>query len=152
VLASAAALAAFAPWGASDAGAGVIDGRPDGDYWLLTEFDWGDDPEVVLDSLEIAPGFVCYDSGAEPCKFVRVAVDGEELLARFDYREDRLWQVRFVTPELTRRQADEHLLRVVGRLAGYEVGRSGGKFYAGAYFYDPDAPPESESLSPPARR
>jgi hypothetical protein len=106
-------------WLAPAASARAPAGSPGEDYWLLTEFDWGDDPETVLDSLEIAPGFVCYDSGAEACKFVRVAVDGEELLARFDYRENRLWQVRFVTPELTRSQASEHLGRVVARLAGY---------------------------------
>ena len=160
-----------------------LEGARADDYWLLTEFDWGDDPEVVLDSLEIAPGFVCYDSGADACRFVRVDVDGEDLLAVFDYRDARLWQVRFVTPELTRHQASEHLGRVVATLAGYierlrgapvlagplppldslseksptpthfwklpdmeiriEVGKKDEEFFAGAVFYDPEAPKAS---------
>lgn len=107
---------------ATGSGARTLRGAPSADYWLLTEFDWGDDPEVVYDSLEVAPGFICYDAGAEACKFVRVVVDGEQLLADFDYRDDRLWQVRFETPGLTLQQAREHLGRVLGRLSGY-VGR-----------------------------
>jgi hypothetical protein len=176
--------AALALLAAPGAGARALEGAPGRDYWLLTEFDWGDDRETVIDSLEIAPGFICYDSGAEICRFVRVQVDGEELLARFDYRDERLWQVRFVTPELTRRQARDHMSRVVERLAGYverlrgpptlagappspdslsagsptpthfwklpdmeiriEVGRQREGFYAGASFYDPQAPSEAD--------
>jgi hypothetical protein len=112
------ALIASALIGLAGGEARASEGAPTRDYWLLTEFDWGDDPEVVYDSLEVAPGFVCFDAGNE-CRLVRVRVDGEDLLARFDYRDDRLWQIRFVTPELGRRQARDHMPRVLGLLARY---------------------------------
>ena len=117
---------------AASANAQVIDGRPTRDYWLLTEFAWGDDPEVVLDSLEMAPGFVCFKSGSE-CRFVRVSVDGEDLWARFDYREERLWQVRFVTPDLDRRQTDENARRVWTVLSGYVERIKGPPTVAGGF-------------------
>ena len=93
-------------------------GVPGSDYWLLTEFDWGDDPEVVLDSVMVAPGYVCFQSGGE-CRFFRVRVDGEDLLARFEYRDERLWQIGFVTPGLSRVDAQEHMPRVLETLSGY---------------------------------
>jgi hypothetical protein len=93
-------------------------GVPGPDYWLLTEFDWGDDPEVVVDSVMVAPGYVCFQSGGQ-CRFFRVRVDGEDLLARFEYRDERLWQIAFVTPGLSRVDAQEHMPRVLETLSGY---------------------------------
>lgn len=105
-------------------GAQVSLAAPEADgpgFWLLTEYDWGDDPETVVDSIRVSPGFRCAQGGTR-CKLVRVSVDGEELVARFEYeklQKESLWRVAFLTPPLDRKQADDHLARVWGKLAGY---------------------------------
>jgi hypothetical protein len=88
------------------------------DYWLLTEFDWGDAPEIVEDSVTVAPGWLCMRL-KDKCRFVKVVVDGEELLARFHYVGRRLDRITFLTPDLDRGQAEEHMGRVWRTLSGY---------------------------------
>lgn len=95
------------------------------DYWLLTEFDWGDDDEVVDESVQISPGFLCYKV-RHRCQLTRVSVDGEDVLARFFFDPNGLKEIAFVTPELDRSQAEAHLARVGKVLTGY-VSRFKGK-------------------------
>jgi hypothetical protein len=86
--------------------------------WVLEEFDWGDSEEIVRESIDYAPGFLCFKFRNE-CRVVRVKVDAEELLARFQYYEDGLWRVALLTPPLSAEQASKHGPRVVGGLADH---------------------------------
>jgi hypothetical protein len=103
----------------------AVEGAATPDYWLLTEFDWGDDPETVKDSLTIAPGWFCVRV-KDKCRFVKVKVDGEDLLAHFHYVALRLDRVTILTPDLDRAQAEDHMKRVWETLSGY-VGRFKGE-------------------------
>ncbi len=86
--------------------------------WALEEFDWGDSEEVVQESVDFAPNYLCFGAHGE-CRVVRVRVDGEDLLARFQYAEDALWRVAILTPPLYREDAAKHGPRVAARLAGH---------------------------------
>lgn len=89
------------------------------EYFLLEEFDWGDDEEVVEESLLFDPAFACRGTAYQRCRLVKVNVDGEDLLARFHHHEGGLWQAVFLTPDLGTEEADEHLERVWNVLVGY---------------------------------
>ena len=88
-------------------------------YWVLTEFDWGDDAEVVWESVDFDPVFECRQRSRKGCSLVRVSVDGELLLARFHFDEGTLFQAEVLTPDLETAQAEQHLERVWKLLADY---------------------------------
>ncbi|MGH0032270.1 MAG: hypothetical protein ACQGVC_20960 [Myxococcota bacterium] len=94
-----------------------------GSYWLLSEFDWGDEREVVYESTQFDPWYECRKKFDGICALTRVDVDGEELLAHFHFlgpgAKDGLFQMVFLTPDLDPAQADAHLARVWELLAGY---------------------------------
>jgi hypothetical protein len=118
---------------AASPGALVQDGTPEsthhpdpGSYWLLTEFDWGDDREVVYESTRFDPFYACHRKSHGICALTQVDVNGEELLAQFHFNaQDRLFQVVFLTPDLDRQQADRHLARVWRELADYVTRHKG---------------------------
>ncbi len=88
--------------------------------WLLAEFDWGDSKKIVYESVQYTDGFLCYRHKLrEHCAFVKTRVDGEELLAKFQFVKDRLWRIEILTPDLDETQAAPHLERVWQLLAGY---------------------------------
>jgi hypothetical protein len=88
--------------------------------WLLTEFDWGDTEAIVYESVEYTDGFLCYEHKLrEHCAFVKTLVDGEELLAKFEFVEGLLWRIEVLTPDLEAAQADAHLERIWKLLVGY---------------------------------
>lgn len=101
-------------------------GSGDFSYWLLEEFDWGDDEEVVAESVTFDPHFACKGTATRPCILVSTVVDRERLLARFHHHKGELWQVVVLTPDLNRVQADAHLERVWQLLVDY-VTRMKGK-------------------------
>jgi hypothetical protein len=112
-----------APAGAADAGAaspdtapatGVPEAPPN---WMLEEFDWGDDEEVVAESIQFDPHFACTGDKLNPCTLVSAVVDREKLLARFTHHEGELWQVIFLTPDIA--SGNPHLRRVWQLLADY---------------------------------
>ena len=93
---------------------------PPTDVWLLREFDWGDSKEIVYESVDYTPGFICYRHKLrEHCVFVKTRVDGEELLANFHFVDEKLWRADILTPDLDPAQAAEHLERVWKLLAAY---------------------------------
>ncbi len=92
--------------------------------WILEEFDWGDSESIVRESVEFADNFLCFKQNDE-CRLVRVTVDGEDLIARFQYFEEGLWRVALVTPPLNVHQMAEHGPRVAGVLAGHVARHSG---------------------------
>jgi hypothetical protein len=86
-------------------------------YWILEEFHWGDDEEVVAESVQFDPYFGCTGDRVNPCAMVSAVIDQERLLARFHHHEGELWQMIFLTPDLA---ADNpHLRRVWHLLADY---------------------------------
>jgi hypothetical protein len=88
--------------------------------WLLKEFDWGDSEDVVYESVEYTDGFLCYEHKFKKhCAFVKTKVDGEELLAKFEFVDGRLWRIEVLTPDLDAAQADLHLERIWKLLVGY---------------------------------
>lgn len=92
--------------------------EPEVQPWLLAEFDWGDTPEIVIESVEFTPGYICHKlRGA--CKMVKVRVGGEDLLGRFQYVDDSLWRIAFVTPALDLAAAMHHGPRVLERLVAH---------------------------------
>lgn len=112
--------------------------------WLLDEFDWGDSEEIVYESVQYTDGFLCYRHKLrEFCAFVKTRVDGEELLAKFEFVDGRLWRIDVLTPDLNDAQASEHLERVWKLLAAY-VTRFHGEAPEQAAF------PPRESLAPGA--
>jgi hypothetical protein len=94
-------------------------------YWLLEEFDWGDDEEVVAESVMFDPHFACKGSETSACVLVSTVVDRERLLARFHHHQNELWQVVVLTPDLNRAQADLHLEGVWQLLVDYGVRQKG---------------------------
>ena len=108
-------------------------------YWLLEEFDWGDDEEVVLESIEFDPWFVCKGTPQDRCVLVSTEAVGEELLANFHHHEGGLWQVAILTPDLAPVQADRHLRRVWNLMVDYASKRLGEPSLALGF-------PERESL------
>lgn len=88
-------------------------------YWLLEEFDWGDDEEVVAESILFDPYFSCTGTRGSPCTMVSTVVDMEKLLVSFQHHEGELWQVVIFTPDLDTGQARVHLPRVWQRLVDY---------------------------------
>lgn len=113
-------------------------------YWLLEEFDWGDDEEVVLESIEFDPYFVCRGTPQNRCVLVSTEISGEELLARFHHHEGELWQVAILTPDLTPDLAAKHLGRIWRLLVGYAAQKLGEPAVA---FELPDR--EALSFGPP---
>lgn len=112
--------------------------------WLLTEFDWGDTEAIVYESIEYTDGFLCYEHKLrEHCAFVKTLVDGEELLAKFEFVEGVLWRIEVLTPDLEASQADPHLERIWKLLVGY-VTRFYGEAPEQAEF------PKRETLQPSA--
>ena len=112
--------------------------------WLLTEFDWGDTEAIVYESIEYTDGFLCYEHKMrEHCAFVKTLVDGEELLAKFEFVEGVLWRIEVLTPDLEAAQADLHLERIWKLLVGY-VTRFYGEAPEQAEF------PKRETLAPKA--
>jgi hypothetical protein len=88
--------------------------------WLLAEFDWGDSKNLVYESVHYTDGFLCYRHKLrEHCAFVKTRVDGEELLAKFQFVDDGLWRIEILTPDLDPSQAAPHLERVWKLLAAY---------------------------------
>jgi hypothetical protein len=108
-----------------------------GDRWLLEEFDWGDSEPIVRESVDYARGFLCFDMAGK-CRVVRVRVDGEDLLARFQYHEEGLWRIALITPPLSASQLSEHGPRVVDVLLGH-VKRKHGEPERSEEFPDVDA-------------
>jgi hypothetical protein len=86
-------------------------------YWILEEFDWGDDEEVVAESIAFDPYFGCTGDRMQPCAMVSAVIEQERLLARFNHHGGELWQVVFLTPDL--RPDNHHLKRVWQLLADY---------------------------------
>jgi hypothetical protein len=114
--------------------------------WLLSEFDWGDSEDTVYETVHYTDGFLCYRHEiAEHCAFVKTRVDGEELLAKFDFAGKRLRRIEVLTPDLDESQASQHLERVWKLLAAY-VTRFKGEAPAQAAF------PPRETLAPGALR
>jgi hypothetical protein len=94
--------------------------EPEPDRWLLTEFDWGDSEEIVYESVNYTDGFLCYKHKLRKhCAFVKTKVDGEELLAKFDFVDGVLWRIEVLTPNLDPSQADPHLERIWKLLVDY---------------------------------
>ena len=117
-------------------------GEPAPERWLLTEFDWGDSEEIVYESVRYTDGFLCYKHKLRKhCAFVKTRVDGEELLAKFDFVDGVLWRIEVQTPGLDASQADIHLERIWKLLVGY-VTRFYGEAPEQADF------PQRESLAP----
>jgi hypothetical protein len=92
-------------------------------YWILEEFDWGDDEEVVAESIEFDPYFACTGDRLNPCAMVTAVVAQERLLARFNHKDGELWQVGFLTPDLA--PDNPHLRRVWQLLADYVIEMKG---------------------------
>jgi hypothetical protein len=86
-------------------------------YWILEEFDWGDDEEVVAESVQFDPYFGCTGDRVSPCTMVSAVIDRERLLARFHHQSGELWQIVFLTPDLA--PDNRHLRRVWQLLADY---------------------------------
>lgn len=109
--------------GSKAAGKPKVARSPDGrllmSYWLLDQFDWGDDEGVVEESILFDPHYECKGTPAKPCLLVTTVVDGEQLLARFQQYKGGLWQVAILTPDLDRQQADRYLRRVWRVLVDY---------------------------------
>ena len=88
--------------------------------WLLSEFDWGDVRGVVDESVDVAPEFYCAARFGKRCAMAVVDVEGEELLAKFDFHEG-LYRIRLLTPDIEvgipapagQRSANEEILRRV---------------------------------------
>jgi hypothetical protein len=90
------------------------------DKWRLSEFDWGDSPDTVAETIHFTDGFLCYTHKLfERCAFVKTKIDGEELLAQFSFVDGKLWRIDVQTPDLDASQADEHLERVWKLLAAW---------------------------------
>ena len=112
--------------------------------WLLKEFDWGDSEDVVYESVEYTDGFLCYEHKFKKhCAFVKTKVDGEELLAKFEFVDGRLWRIEVLTPDLDAAQADLHLERIWKLLVGYVT-----RFYGEAP--EQAAFPPRDTLAPKA--
>ena len=88
-------------------------------YWLLEEFDWGDDREVVGESILFDPYFSCKGIQSNPCIIVSTVIDGEQLLVNFQHEKNELWQVVVLTPDLGLAQANAHIPRVSRILVDY---------------------------------
>ena len=88
-------------------------------YWLLEEFDWGDDREVVGESILFDPYFSCKGIQSNPCIIVSTVIDGEQLLVNFQHDKNELWQVVVLTPDLGLAQANAHIPRVSRILVDY---------------------------------
>lgn len=116
----AAPAAAAEPSAAETAATPAAPPVPPTDSWLFREFDWGDTKEIVYESVDYTPGFICYRHKLrENCVFVKTRVDGEELLANFYFVDDKLYRADILTPDLDEAQATEHLERVWKLLAAY---------------------------------
>jgi hypothetical protein len=90
------------------------------DRWRLSEFDWGDSPDTVAETVRYTDGFLCYTHKLfERCAFVKTKIDGEELLAQFSFVDGKLWRIDILTPDLDAEQADAHLERVWNLLAAW---------------------------------
>ncbi len=113
-------------------------------YWLLEEFDWGDDKEVVGESILFDPYFSCKGIQSNPCIIVSTVVDGEQLLVNFQHQRDELWQLVVLTPDLGLDQANAHIPRVSRILVDYVTRLKGEPTLA---FSLPDF--DSLALSPP---
>ena len=88
--------------------------------WRLSEFDWGDSPDTVTETLRFTDGFLCYEHKLfEHCAFVKTKIDGEELLAQFSFVDGKLWRIDVATPDLDATQSDAHLERVWKLLAAW---------------------------------
>jgi len=88
--------------------------------WRLSEFDWGDSPDTVAETVRYTDGFLCYTHKLfERCAFVKTKIDGEELLAQFSFVDGKLWRIDVLTPDLDAAQADSHLERVWKLLAAW---------------------------------
>jgi hypothetical protein len=88
--------------------------------FILEEFDWGDSEDTVYETVEYTDGFLCYRHRFfEHCAFVKAKVDGEELLAKFEFPEKRLALAQVLTPDLDENQAALHLERVWRLLAAH---------------------------------
>jgi len=88
--------------------------------WRLSEFDWGDSPDTVAETVRYTDGFLCYQHKLfERCAFVKTKIDGEELLAQFSFVDGKLWRIDVTTPDLDATQADAHLERVWKLLAAW---------------------------------
>ncbi len=127
---------ADAPASSNEAASEALPPLPEGaaTSWALEEFAWGDSEEIVRESVQYAPDYLCFGAHGE-CRVVRVRVDGEDLLARFQYEEDALWRVAILTPPLYREDAARHGPRVAARLTGH-VSRKLGEPDAVASFPD----------------
>ena len=88
-------------------------------YWLLEEFDWGDDREVVGESILFDPYFSCKGIQSNPCIIVSTVIDGEQLLVSFQHDKNELWQVVVLTPDLGLAQANAHIPRISRILVDY---------------------------------
>ena len=90
------------------------------DKWRLSEFDWGDSPDTVAETIHFTDGFLCYQHKLfERCAFVKTKIDGEELLTQFSFVDGKLWRIDVLTPDLDASQADAHLERVWKLLAAW---------------------------------
>jgi hypothetical protein len=88
--------------------------------WLLSEFDWGDVRPVVDESIDVAPDLYCAARFGSRCSMAVADVEGEELLAKFEFSQG-LYRIRLLTPDIEvsilapaeQRAADEEILRRV---------------------------------------
>lgn len=94
-----------------------------GERGLLDEFDWGDSRSLVEESIVVTPGFQCVGMGGH-CRGATVLVDGEKLLAKFGYKDDGLFRIRFRTPDLSGSDT-RNLERVWQHLIDYVVREHG---------------------------
>jgi hypothetical protein len=105
---------------AAEPGPAAAPAQGGGERWLLAEFAWGDSKNLTYESVHYTDGFVCFRHKLrEHCAFVKTRVDGEELLAKFLFADDKLWRIDILTPDLERSQAEPHLERVWKLLAAY---------------------------------
>lgn len=140
-LGPAAARAAGAAGAAGSAGTGAAAASEESDgsedVWVLQEFDWGDSPELVDESVRYSLPFTC-NPMAGRCLLPVVEIDGEDLLVKFGYFEG-LYRIAVLTPDLTRSVADVHAERVWRLLVDYITRHQGEPRQASAELPDFDS-------------
>jgi len=88
-----------------------------GQAWAFEEFDWGDSPELVDESVRYSLPFTCNPLGSR-CGLPVVEIDGEDLLVKFGYFEG-LYRIGVMTPDLPPQVAAVHAERVWKLLVDY---------------------------------
>lgn len=124
LVACAAAWTAPAPLAARAAEtAETADDSETAETWAFEEFDWGDSPELVDESVRYSLPFTCNPLGSR-CGLPVVEIDGEDLLVKFGYFEG-LYRIGVMTPDLTPQVAEVHAGRVWKLLVDYVTRHKG---------------------------